>query len=132
MTFSDGPDPDAPESTDLWNTGLTGKTERSPPATRHAASRETSLKSLEELSGGGYQYSKSGYQVKRLERVISKISTSEKEFSAVDREREDIMKQVEELSQRADGLSLQAKDIREDLTVHIHAHLLCTVPVCRE
>ncbi len=70
-------------------------------------------------------YSEGGYQVKRLERVMNKIQSAEKEFSDVDAEREAIMKQVEELTRRADGLEMQAKDIKDDLTVCARATCVC-------
>jgi chromosome segregation ATPase len=51
-----------------------------------------------------------------LSRVMRKISSSEQEFSAIDRERMELAKQIEELQRKQEGLTLQADDIKADLT----------------
>ena len=51
-----------------------------------------------------------------LSRVMRKISSSEQEFSAIDRERMELAKQIEELQKKQEGLTLQADDIKADLT----------------
>ncbi len=82
-----------------------------------AGGMQLSMQHKQQLVGGYDDYSEGGYQVKRLERVMDKIQKAEQEFSEVDAEREAVMKEVDELTRRADGLEMQARDIKDDLTV---------------
>lgn len=51
-----------------------------------------------------------------MRRVMSKIGSAEQEFSEVDRVREELAKQIAELQRKQEGLTLQANDIKADLT----------------
>lgn len=62
LTFGDGPDPDAPAPTDLWNNGLSGMQEYQPVAGEAQGSA-----AAEPAVHGGYT-SPGNYQVQRLER----------------------------------------------------------------
>lgn len=62
VTFNDGPDPDAPAATDLWNNGLQGMAEAEPQREVMPANKPVNSPYSD------YKYSTGGYQVQRLER----------------------------------------------------------------
>lgn len=75
VTFSDGPDPDAPAPTDLWNNGLSGMQEYQP-----VAGEAQGVAAAEPAVQGGYA-SPGNYQVQRLERCDLTIGTGQPRVS---------------------------------------------------